>query len=794
MGIWNPQKILPAKFSAKLIALLVMCFVLPMSSGAQSASDAYVSVQIQRLRAKDPKVRLSAVQTLAEIGPAAKAAIPALIEVFTNDEDWGNRTNAASALTRMGPDAVPPLVEVLTKDSHADTRRAVANVLGSMGPGAKAAVPALIQVLSNDPDANLRGVVTHVLGNIGPDAKAAVPALIQILSKDADEYERGVAAAALGNIGREVNAAAILALISSLTKDDSRSVRSQAAPALVQIGDAARDAQRTDLIDPLAQAPQALSARGFAYAAWRIYTDVEILRAIQPTWYQALAAKIGSHPRAFGIVTAYLVLGLGCLALLWLSPLSLSRINGIPFLSRKVKLPDWAGGGEASLAHLLVVGFFRYHPRVLDAWVSQCIPTVRDQFLHIPTVAQRQVHVEVPVELDRKVIPALKPEHLDEIFSRRRTCLLIQGEGGCGKTSLACQIAQWAMADAAVIRPSKHRMLPVMIEQDLNLEVAKDKVVLIEVIRGQLKNLTGQDDAPNQELVLHLLKRKRVLLIVDGFSELNEATRNKIRPVDPEFAANNLIVTSRREEPLDGVTKTTLHPQRVQGNRLASFMEAYLRECGKRDLFVDAEFFEACKRLSEMAGKRDVTVLLAKLYAEQLIASKEKPEDSRTLPENIPDLMLQYVNQLNRREPRVEDRAVHAAAKIIAWECLRHSYQPTPAKMDAVLEALGGDAAEDKIKYIEEKLQLIQVLGVARDRVKFALDPLAEYLAGLHVVENYRGNEEAWRNFLVQASTAFGATDKIKGFLLAVRDCCLAKAPDFKVPSFVAEELAKQTG
>jgi len=45
--------------------------------------------------------------------------------------------------------------------------------------------------------------------------------------------------------------------------------------------------------------------------------------------------------------------------------------------------------------------------------------------------------------------------------------------------------------------------------------------------------LTGQAEAPDQGLIDHLLKRKRNLLIVDGLSELNEATRNKIRPLSP---------------------------------------------------------------------------------------------------------------------------------------------------------------------------------------------------------------------------------------------------------------------
>jgi hypothetical protein len=34
----------------------------------------------------------------------------------------------------------------------------------------------------------------------------------------------------------------------------------------------------------------------------------------------------------------------------------------------------------------------------------------------------------------------------------------------------------------------------------------------------------------------------------------------------------------------------------------------------------------------------------------------------------------------------------------------------------------------------------------------------------------------------------------IKGFLLAVRDCCLAKGKDAGVPDFVADELALKTG
>ena len=282
------------------------------------------------------------------------------------------------------------------------------------------------------------------------------------------------------------------------------------------------------------------------------------------------------------------------------------------------------------------------------------------------------------------------------------------------------------------------------------------------------------------------------MLIADGLSELNEPTRKKLRPVDPEFDANALVVTSRLEESLDGVTKTVIHPHRIQGNRLSSFMEAYLSRCGRRALFDDAEFFEGCKRLSGMVGERDTTVLLAKLYADQMITVKDR-QASEDLPENIPDLMLEYLNRINRTKREKDDRTVHGAAKTVAWECLRQSFRPIPARFDAVVAGLG-EGAKPTLEYMVRALHLVETIGAARDRIRFALDPLAEYMAALHVLEHCADDQDAWREFLSRADAAPDAPKGIKGFLLAVRDCCLAKGAGLNVPSFVAVELAKQAG
>ncbi|MBD0344989.1 MAG: hypothetical protein ICV63_09260 [Coleofasciculus sp. Co-bin14] len=128
-------------------------------------------------------------------------------------------------------------------------------------------------------------------------------------------------------------------------------------------------------------------------------------------------------------------------------------------------------------------------------------------------------------------------------------------------------------------------------------------------IRGQLQDLTNEPNSISEELLERLLRQRRILVIVDHLSEMSEATRKAIRPELPDFCVNALVITSRTEETLGKVIKTTLKPLRIEGNRLSLFMEAYLTQRGKRDLFTDAEFFTACSRLSLMVGQRHITVL-----------------------------------------------------------------------------------------------------------------------------------------------------------------------------------------
>ncbi|MGL5062020.1 MAG: HEAT repeat domain-containing protein, partial [Microcoleus sp.] len=689
------------------------------------------------------------------IGAEAKNAVPQLIPLL-QDSDADVRSNAATALGRIGAEAkttVPRLIPLL-QDSHPLVRINAAFALGEIGAEAKNAVSQLTPLLQ-DSNADVRENSVNIFQVIGIfDAKTAVSQLVALL------------------------------------QDSNSGVRREAADSLVSIALSLQEKAKTLTSPELNQAVSDLESAlkiltepkaGFSQvtiANLRVY--VNILKAEQND--RLFVKSIIQNPYIWGTgIYLFLLFGIFAIRPLWLLKIY-ETLKPIGF-----KIPVL--GTDVSLGFLI---FFKYHPRVLDAWVSAHIVATRKEFQQRETVGERKIFVPMPVILDNNTIATLKGKDLQPTFAQKRGCLLIWEEGGAGKTSLACQIGKWAMSDTSEERICEHRMLPVLIEEELNIKVAEGKQPFIEAIRGQLQDLTDTAEPISEELLQQLLKQRRILVIVDHFSEMSEQTRTAIKPGMPDFSVNALLVTSRLQEDLDKVTKTTIKPLRIAGNRLSSFMESYLSQQQKRDLFSDTEFFNACIQLSTIVGDRNITVLLAKLYAEQLIAKKEGTTDGN-LPDNIAELMLHYLNKLNRSvtENNIGDATVHKDAKILAWECLKSTYRPAAANRQNAIIALGEDTAESRIKYLEDKLRIIQTKGVARDRIHFALDPVAEYLAALHLLDINGNDESKWQDFLKVADSQ-NSPEGIKGFMLAVKDCYLDRIPGAKDTDFLPQEIASR--
>jgi len=142
---------------------------------------------VAALKSSDSLERRLAAHALGEIGPAAREAVPALIEALRDPESFV-RVWAAAALARVqpeNPDANPALVEG-TQDGISFVRSLAAWHLGRLGPGhpgIESVVPELRELL-NDNDPSVRTEALVALENLV--GKGAPPAELKSLAPTAD--------------------------------------------------------------------------------------------------------------------------------------------------------------------------------------------------------------------------------------------------------------------------------------------------------------------------------------------------------------------------------------------------------------------------------------------------------------------------------------------------------------------------------------------------------------------------------------------------------------------------------
>ncbi|MCL4194910.1 MAG: HEAT repeat domain-containing protein, partial [Thermoguttaceae bacterium] len=135
----------------------------------------------KQLAGKDKAAVTEALQMLAEMG---EPAVPALTEALRNPE---GRVLAASILAHIGPPAkaaVPALIEIAKHEKNPAAKREAFMALGSIG-GAEAGASVATAAL-NDPDEKVVIAACYALAQMGPAAKEAAPALKKLVASDDD--------------------------------------------------------------------------------------------------------------------------------------------------------------------------------------------------------------------------------------------------------------------------------------------------------------------------------------------------------------------------------------------------------------------------------------------------------------------------------------------------------------------------------------------------------------------------------------------------------------------------------
>jgi formylglycine-generating enzyme required for sulfatase activity len=453
-----------------------------------------------------------------------------------------------------------------------------------------------------------------------------------------------------------------------------------------------------------------------------------------------------------------------------------------------------------------------YTPADLETWVERHQARLSEAFLGLPSVQARQVHVPLDVCLTPAGAMAtegprlLEPQDLGPLLAAAGShVLLLNGDSGAGKTSLAFAIARWWLAG----EPGGVVRLPVLIETAL----AEGETVARKV-GAWLEEQLGEP--PAVELVAALLRERRLVPILDHVSELAPTARQRLLAALPPGL---VIATSRSpNDGWKGCVLSRIEPQRIAVERLQAFFLDYLRSAGLGGALSDDDLMPAQAQLQRIVGEKPITVLLAQMFIDDLIANWEEG----LLAGSVSKLMLSYVRRLDtpvdpahRRRAGlvIHEALVQRALRVVALASHRQGkpgeplFQPLEFSDALARSALMADEpaglglsreqAEALLGYLIE-LRLLLQPGAAVGRLRFPLDPLADHLAAAEQFERLEEqalNEgsEAWEEFLAALEQRPNVERvRMRGFLLALRDGAMEAQGKraLAMPAVVPDRLA----
>lgn len=770
--------------------------------------DGVVTEEILRHAMDDPvmSVRSACVSALGERKVFKRAIVAALLPALRDEAEPAVRANIASVLATLGdedPSVSRALADSLANDSAPVVRATVAATLGRVR-----VTPEAIAALRDALEDEDQDQVKRVIGAIGRfrDRRDAIllpllydkqrePVWAEIMTSLASEpglspAATKAAADLLATPGdARVHAVTVYALGTSLDPGRALPELTRAASTPGQTREALdaatllsrRFAEERDssFLPELSTAEATFVSLNLEHA--ELTRNIALLRTVERTRWTAWLLSGAQDRPLQSLAVLYLLL-------LWLvyrlKPNWISRLDAALWpLEQRTRIP---------VSKVLLFGFLRSTARVMDAWVEDVAPVARTRFAREETVLRHPVRIATDTLIGGVITRDLPGRTLRERVDERRCVILIQGEGGSGKTNLLCHLGRLALAEERSQRLSSRRwMLPILVDADIH-DAGTTPAVLVATVQSKLKELAALPDLPRESLVRSLLRSGRILLLIDRFSELDRATRNLVQPGTPAFPAACLVLASRLDERLGGTPRLVLEPCRLRGNRIAELLQKYLAE-RKHSPESDETLFRDCALLSRIAGKDGSTLMLATMYAEYLIgrAEAEAADVPRTRapdpPRNVPDLMGSYLSSLNatvlaardeegQRSENVLDHAtVHQATKIVAWECVHAELKPRPASRAVVRAALElGIRTVDPdvlLTYLEKRLRLLRTLVHAPDTIEMTLDPLCEYLAAFHLFETHRRfGEPDLDKLLRRIGAASNDPDMDLGFARAVVD------------------------
>jgi photosystem II stability/assembly factor-like uncharacterized protein len=395
------------------------------------------------------------------------------------------------------------------------------------------------------------------------------------------------------------------------------------------------------------------------------------------------------------------------------------------------------------------------HERSLNAFVSTHLAAATTLFFDNKDVSSRPHWVPAPFELDHvdhmsfvatdlSYIPGLSEirPHLEG----NRVIISIEGPGGVGKSSLAIQLAKWAYHEKRVAKLWNRPVLPVFIN---NLNDDLDKLVV-----SKLKYLTDSS-VISESLSKAILRKKKVLVIVDGLSEMQALKPEFIDPQKGASDVHAVIYTSRMpttipqstiiipfglkltylDNLIDGFTNAYVGANRFEDQRevLRSRIKIMIGTFGNRNpdkqipLNILRLIIEHASKIMDRGGSLQIELpnsyySLVEDYLSDLLRKVNNPDHSIVSMRAAAMVSLGLMQYLDASKK--SDHAPLSLEKFKPQWVSANTYTVFISEADIQLFKLGGI--------------LIESGWLGEKQFKFQNDPIAEYLAASEICIAYQ--------------------------------------------------------